>query len=143
MSKKKDTQLFICNYNTHVNFPHQIDKTMVDNEQVVKEFYVIKPHPGSSTFLDTELLEYEDDDEFMHESNYLDNDYLTTLYQTDSRIEDNDTTYQTECTDKYTSLNLQKDHKDCLTVDSDGISFQECILRPNQMWSVYHNEASC
>jgi hypothetical protein len=153
MSKKKDTQLFICNYNTHVNFPHQIDKTMVDNEQVVKEFYVIKPHPDSSNFVGTaytEIIEYGDDYKFINESNYLENDYLnndylnndylTTLYQTDSRIEDNDTTYQEKCTDIYM---LQKDHRDCLTVDSDGISFQECILRPNQMWSVYYNEASC
>ena len=163
---KKDPQLFICNYNTHVNFPHQINETMVDNEQVVKDFYIIKPqrensYPKNTIQSPTKILETgnnpifnaQDESEYLEndvesaylandfESNYLNNDYLTTLYQTDSNIEETDTYYANNCKKIYNEL--EKDHRDCLTVDSDGISFQECILRPNQMWSVYHNEASC
>ena len=133
---------YLCNYNLHVNYPFTIDEKEI--EFLPKKFSIIKP-------INFKEPNIEKKDKSNKQFNPYSSNYMYAFdynynYQDNVKTQDDDT-YEKECTIKYGNEKNKFKKKEfiesCLTIDKDGLSFQDCNLRKNQRWLTSEKKTYC
>ena len=140
---------FLCNYNQHVNYPYIIEENEL--EFLPKKISIVKPvnfKPPKLQKKDNALKQQRQRPKTYNNYRYA-FDYMTPynnyedslMYENPETIEDDD--YKNKCQNKYKLPPKKSYIESCLTIDKEGISFQDCNLRKNQRWSTSSKKTYC
>jgi hypothetical protein len=138
---------FLCNYNQHVNYPYLIEENEL--EFLPKKISIVKPvnfKPPKLQIKENSLTQQNKQifNDYRYAFDYMStsNNYEDSLmYENPETIEDNE--YKEKCQNKY-NLSPKKSYiESCLTIDKEGISFQDCNLRKNQRWTTSSKKTYC
>lgn len=124
---------FICNYNQHVNYPYTINEN--ETEFLPNTFSIIKPFNFTPPGKETQPKKQSMYNEYMYA---FDNQMIF-----DNEKTEDDKTYNDKCINKYNFPQKKKNIESCLTIDKEGISFQDCNLRKNQRWLPSEKKTYC
>ena len=136
---------FLCNYNQHVNYPYLIEENEL--EFLPKKISIIKPvnfKPPEEQKKDTKQQKRKTYNDYRYAYDYMkpQHNYENPLmYENPETIEDNEYKYQ--CQNKYTLPPKKSYIESCLTIDKEGLSFQDCNLRKNQRWLTSSKKTYC
>lgn len=137
---------YLCNYNQHANYPYTINENEI--EFLPNTFSIIKPfnftEPQQTT---QQTTKQQNTPQRTISNNYLQAfEYMGTsdnqmLY--DNEKTETDTEYEKKCITNYNFPKKKKHIESCLTIDKEGISFQDCNLRKNQRWLPSEKKSYC
>ena len=144
---------FLCNYNQHVNYPYLIEENEL--EFLPKKISIIKPinfkppkeqkkEENTKQQKNKTYNDYRYAYDYMRPQHNFEDYVMYTdpfIYENPETIEDNEYKYQ--CQNKYKLPPKKSYIESCLTIDKEGISFQDCNLRKNQRWTTSSKKTYC
>ena len=138
---------FLCNYNQHVNYPYIIEENEL--EFLPKKISIVKPVNFKPPKLQKKENALKQPQKTIYNNYGYAFDYMTPynnyedslMYENPETIEDDE--YTDKCQNKYKLPPKKSYIESCLTIDKEGISFQDCNLRKNQRWTTSSKKTYC